>query len=311
MSDENYIDFVKSIFKGLKPPKRSEEIHIQECPEMENGLLLGRSKNQYHIIFLGIDILRSNHIKVQNKLAYYRDYHIKKGETKSKTEFISLGVRTAEPYLDFISTVVGRLHEIKFVSDVKMTPQEAMYQIEDHILLLLNNLATNESMLGLLGELYMIKQLYDSGLPIETAVEYWTGHQNTARDFHIQNGEKELFFEVKTTTNHKFPRSHHIGGFSQVIPEQDAELYIASIGCESSSPDDGDSVSIESLADYIAENLAGEYLENFKLSLLTYGSLDSDDKKNYICFDIDWSPRPNWSRHSWKIYPFILDTKEA
>lgn len=311
MSDDNYINLVKSIFSNLKIPKNSKEINYEDCPEMEDGIMLGRSNKQYHMIFSNIPDIRSNHLKVQNRLSRYTDYEILKGGRKLKTDFVSLGVRTDEPYLDFLSTVVGKLHEIKFARGSKLTPQNAMDKIEDHILLLLNNLATNESMLGLLGELYVICQLKEAGFGFDSAINWWTGYQNASRDFCIQLEERKVFIEVKTTTKPDFPRTHHISSFAQVIPDDEGQLYLASIGCETSNKEDATSVSIESLADEISKELSGEDLENFKSGLLNYGNLDSDDRESYICYDIDWPKKPNWSQQYWKVKPYILDLAEG
>jgi hypothetical protein len=310
MSDDNYIGIVKSVFANLDIPKNNKEIIYEDCPEMENGIMLGRSKKQYHMIFSNISDIRSNHLKVQNRLSRYSDYEISKGGKNSKTDFVSLGVRTDEPYLDFLSTVVGKLHEIKFVRGSKLSPQDAMDKIENHILLLLNNLATNESMLGLLGELFVIREIKQAGFGIDSVINWWTGYQNASRDFCIQNGDKKVYIEVKSTTKNNFPRTHHISSFAQVVPDDEGPLYLASIGCEPSNKDDATSVSIESLANEIAKELSGEDLINFKSGLLNYGNLDSEDRESYICFDIDWPKKPNWSQQYWKLGAHILDLNE-
>lgn len=311
MSDDNYILLVKSVFSDLEIPKSTKEITYEDCPEMEAGIMLGRSKKQYHLIFSNVPDIRSNHLKVQNRLSRYTNYEISKGGKKLATDFVSLGVRTDEPYLDFLSTVVGKLHEIKFARGSKLTPQDAMDKIEDHILLLLNNLATNESMLGLLGELYVIRQLKEAGFGFDSAINWWTGHQNASRDFCIQLEERKLFIEVKTTTKPDFPRTHHISSFAQVVPDDESPLYLASMGCEASNKADATSVSIESLADEISKELSGEDLDNFKSGLLNYGNLDSEDRGSYICFDIEWPKKPNWSQQYWNLTPHILDMAEG
>lgn len=311
MSDNGYINIVKTVFQNLEIPKRTKEITYEACPEIEDKIMLGRSKKQFHLIFTNTNDIRSNHLKVQNRLSRYDDYEFSKGSKKSKMNFVSLGVRTDEPYLDFLSTVVGKLREIGFTNQSKLTPQGAMDKIEDHVLLLLNNLATNESMLGLLGELYVIDILHEAEFDTNTVIDWWTGHENAARDFCIQYEENQVFIEVKTTTKTNFPRTHHISNLTQVVPDEQGPLYLASIGCTPSNKDDATSVSIESLADGIAKKLTGDDLDSFKQGLFNYGNLDSDDKGSYICFDLDWPKRPNWSQQYWKIESYVLDLAEG
>lgn len=301
----------RELLMGLEVPSNSAEILTEDAPEIGSVLSLGRSKKQYHVIFKGNADVRSNILEVQNKLSRHSNHELIDGKTKERRrfDFTSLGVRVDEPHLDFLCTVVMKLHEIEFGIDSSVTPQDAMFAVEEHILLLLNNLASLESMTGLFGELYLLRELLFSGYSREDVIEWWTGPDNSARDFQIDiGGEDPVFIEVKTTKKSIFPRIHHISNLKQVIQEDGERLFIASIGLTSSLPDDATAYSITGLAEEIAARLISsrELLDSFKNSLIRYGELDGDGE-GYICFDLDWMPRPGWSTVYWSVDPWLLN----
>lgn len=82
---------------------------------------------------------------------------------------------------------------------------------------------------------------------------------------------------------------------------------VVSVGLERSGVGAADSESIASLADAIAARLAPDAVvaARFNACLLQYGAPRGET--GYICFDLNWHPRPAWSLVSWNPDAWLLD----
>lgn len=167
---------VRAAFVALPIPAARKAIGTSRAPGFGEVLRLGRSKSQYHLIFMGNSDLRSNVLEVQNRLARHSAYDLDFGEGNVlPVAFTSLGVRTDEAHLDFLCAVVVKLREVGFGNSPAITAQDAMFKVEDHVLLLLSRLASTEAMIGLWGELFVLDLLLRQGYPIADVISWWTG----------------------------------------------------------------------------------------------------------------------------------------
>jgi len=135
-------------------------------------------------------------------------------------------------------------------------------------LIQINPLMTEEYIIGVWGELYILKKLINNfGTQV---VSMWLGPEKEDHDFRLTDNVE---LEIKTTRSSK--RTHIINSLSQLQPSPDHLLYLVSIQIASGSGDESSSLtdSINEIKEIL--NTDTSALNNFKDALK---KLDYDER---------------------------------
>lgn len=137
---------------------------------------------------------------------------------------------------------------------------------------------SQEEELGLVGELVIVEQLINTGLPIDTILESWVGPNKADQDFNIGTGA----IEVKSTLSGiGFPAK--IQSLEQLDDSQRKPLFLA--GCRFALQENGR--SLPQFVDELSELIRGFYGPNhlFEVLLLRAGYHSSQAKHYSRCFN--------------------------
>ncbi|MBZ9654015.1 PD-(D/E)XK motif protein [Phyllobacterium lublinensis] len=134
--------------------------------------------------------------------------------------FIELSAVKRSLYRSFFS-LVGEI--ANDVINKAMTPADAITAAVGRwdALLLRQSILSDESQMGLFGEIWLLRRLI--GSMGHHALTAWVGPLNQAHDFRVGDNE----FEVKTTSS--VDRIHRINGAGQLVPSLGCSLHLVSI----------------------------------------------------------------------------------
>ncbi len=192
-------------------------------------------------------------------------------------------------------------------NDFDRDPQLAFARSEALIEMALERAGvSDESVLGLLGELILLEQilvLHPAPGIRQRVLDAWTGYQRASRDF----SGSQVSIEVKATTRNR--SRHHISNLDQVTPGSQQggsdgnPLFLVSIGLIPSQAS-GRSIATQAericqllardLAPEEAARLRGAFLQCLRLYGVTPGSIagyDHDSMKAWPMFASEWEVR--------------------
>ena len=138
------------------------------------------------------------------------------------TRHASASVEIFSAMLDDILTVLERTERsepehIAAVVDRIVNWQRFMSREDDGVL-------TNESELGLMGELNVLRLLIDFGVPLGKAIEWWQGPADSLHDFVCERGDIEVKSSVRVG-----PFSATVGSLDQLDESLVQPLYLAAV----------------------------------------------------------------------------------
>jgi hypothetical protein len=206
-------------------------------------------------------------------------------------------------FIGVAALIVDELLRNEFDRD----PQAAFARSEELIEMALERAGvSDETVLGLLGELLLLEQilvLHSVPGSRQRALDAWTGYQRASRDF-IGN---QVAIEVKATTRNR--SRHHISNLDQVtsgsqqIGADSSQLFLVSIGLMPSQGS-GRSVATQTericqllgrdLAPEEAARLSGAFLQCLRIYGVAPGSVagyDHDSMKAWPMFASEWEVR--------------------
>ena len=206
-------------------------------------------------------------------------------------------------FIGVAALIVDELLRNGFDSD----PQLAFVRSEALIEMALERAGvSDETVLGLLGELILLEQLLLL-LPVpamrQRVLDVWTGYQRASRDF----TGRQIAIEVKATTRNR--SRHHISNLDQVSPGfqqggvSGAQLFLVSVGLIPSQAS-GRSVASQAericqllardLSDEVAVRLRGAFFQCLRLYGVAPGGgngYDHESMKDWPIFSSEWEVR--------------------
>jgi len=268
-SGEMQFEELVRLVRAAVPAKTSDQREVRWVDAAES-LGIARSQVGAVEIFIAGEPLEPVHARLRGRISH-QEWLTSTGAPYSANQFTLLNA----PHLDGVAALICLELLAKGVGDEDRRAV-AFREAEPVIVLALEQAAlSNQDLLGLAGELYLMEALAArTSLTIDFLVDSWEGAGHSTRDFQLG----PVGIEVKTTAGSA--STHHVQGTHQVelgvsvdeIPE--TRLYLLSLGVQWVPEGQDVGRSVRDLVETLCERLSEDRRAYFIGLVRAYGVTD-------------------------------------